>query len=253
MLDKTMNCCCYPFNVVLSFTNTASAFFETPADGVPQLQFAHTFSQRNSFGPAPKPAPSQPFLGPLPHPLPAHDVFYQLTSLLQSYSLTEEWSIRQITPFVSIVRLQNNIGSQGSTSCIWNNSKLSLLLPNLPHELRFIVVTYHSQGRNIANVSSSMKSYQFLRRKIERGLYLLDQTGLPDWQGRLCTERLSSWPEEGSLLNMSSVEHLQDELDPVAERQERAANPEGLHTDGADHGPAPMQSDERTDESFEGI
>jgi hypothetical protein len=55
------------------------------------------------------------------------------------------------------------------------------------------------------------------------------------------------------LLNMSSVEHLQDELDPVAERQERAANPEGLHTDGADHGPAPMQSDERTDESFEGI
>jgi hypothetical protein len=28
---------------VLSFTNTASACFETPADGVPQLQFAHTF------------------------------------------------------------------------------------------------------------------------------------------------------------------------------------------------------------------
>jgi hypothetical protein len=40
MLDKTINCCCYPFNAVLSFTNTASACFETPADGVPQLQFA---------------------------------------------------------------------------------------------------------------------------------------------------------------------------------------------------------------------
>jgi hypothetical protein len=98
-----------------------------------------------------------------------------------------------------------------------------------------------------------MKSYQFLRRKIERGLYLLDQTGLPDWQGRLCTESLSSWPEEGNLLNMSSVEHLKDELAPVAERHERAANPEGLHTDGADHGPAPMQSGERPDESFEGM
>jgi hypothetical protein len=238
---------------VLPFTNTTSACFETPAEGEPQLQFAHTFSRPNCFGTAPNPAPSQPFIGPVPHPLPAHDVFCQLTSLLQPYSLTEEWSIRQITPFVYFVRLQNNIGSRGSTSCIWNNSKLELLLPNLPHEQRVIAVNYHSQGRNNANVSSSMKSYQFLRRKIERGLYLLDQTGLPDWQGRLCTERLSSWSEEGNLLNMPSVEHLQDELDPVAERQERASNPEGFHTDGADHGPAPMQIGERPNESFEGI
>jgi hypothetical protein len=50
---------------------------------------------------------------------------------------------------------------------------------------------------------------------------------------------------------MPTVEHMQDDLDPVAERQELAANPEGLHTNGADHGHAPMQSGERPDESFE--
>jgi hypothetical protein len=113
-----------------------------------------------------------------------------------------------------------------------------------------MVVTYHAQGRNNANVSSSMKSYQILRWSIERGFYLLDQTGLLDWQGKLYPVRLSSWPEEGNLLNMHSVEHIQYELDPVVERQERAANPEGLHTYGAEH--APMQSVECPDESFEG-
>jgi hypothetical protein len=87
---------------------------------------------------------------------------------------------------------------------------------------------------------------------IERGLYLLDQTGLPDWQGKLCPESLSSWPEEGNLLNMPEVDHTQDELDPVADHQEREANSEGLNTYGAYHGPSPLQSGEHPDESFEG-
>jgi hypothetical protein len=51
---------------------------------------------------------------------------------------------------------------------------------------------------------------------------------------------------------MPDVDHMQDELDPVAELQEQATNPEGLHINGANHGPTPMQSGERPDESFGG-
>jgi hypothetical protein len=87
---------------------------------------------------------------------------------------------------------------------------LALLFPNLAHDMRVIIVKYHAQSRNNENMSSSMKSYQFLRRKIERGLYLLDQTCLPDWQGNFFPERLSSWPEEGNLLNKHAVEHMHD-------------------------------------------
>jgi hypothetical protein len=44
-------------------------------------------------------------------------------------------------------------------------------------------------------------------------LYLLDQTKLPEWQGKLCSERLSSWPDAGNLLNMPGMEHMEYELD----------------------------------------
>jgi hypothetical protein len=120
-------------------------------DGIPQLHLAHTLSRRNGFGHAHEPAFSSPFIVRSPHPLPAQDVNSQLIPLLQSYSLTEEWSIRQIISFMSVVRLQNNIGSHGNTSCVWNNSKLALLLPNIPVEMSFIVVTYLSQGRAARN------------------------------------------------------------------------------------------------------
>jgi hypothetical protein len=166
-------------------------------DGIPQLHLAPTLSRRNGFGPAHEPAFSSPFFGPATYPLPAQDVYSQLIPLLQSYSLTEECSIRQITSFVYVVLLQNNIGSHGSASCIWKNSKLALLLPNLPVEMRIIVVTYRVRGCAASNTPSSMKSYRFWRHKIERGLYLLDQTKLLEWKGKLCPERLSSWPEAG--------------------------------------------------------
>jgi hypothetical protein len=175
-----------------------------------------------------------------------------LLPLLHSYSLTEEWSIKQITSFVSVVHLQNSIGSRGSTSCIWNNSKLALLLPNLPVEMRIIVVTYHTRGCTSNNEPSSTKSYQFLHCKIERDLYLMDQTKLPKWQGKVCPERLSSRPEEGNPLNLPGLEHMEDELDPYAQCEEQATNPEGLNTYDADHVPTPMQSGEHPDETFEG-
>ena len=45
----------------------------------------------------------------------------------------EEAAIRQITPLISIVKLAyGNIGSKGNTTCMWNESKLSTILPNLP-------------------------------------------------------------------------------------------------------------------------
>jgi hypothetical protein len=46
------------------------------------------------------------------------------------------------------------------------------------------------------------------------------------------------------------MEYMEDELDLEQQRQEHAYNPEGLNTDGTDHGPAPIQSGERPDETF---
>jgi hypothetical protein len=118
--------------------------------------------------------------------------------------------------------------------------------------MRVIIVTYRAHGRADRNTPSSMRSLKFLRQKIERGLYILDQTKLPERQGKLRPEHLSSWPEAGNLLNMPGMEHMEDELDPEQKHQEQAACLYGLTTDGTDHGPAPMQSGECPDEICEG-
>jgi hypothetical protein len=81
----------------------------------------------------------------------------------------------------------------------------------------------------------------------------MDQTQITEWQGNFYHERLSSWPEECNLLNLPGLEHMEGELDPDAQCEEQAAKPEGLNTDGADNGPAPMQSGERSDGTVGGV
>ena len=58
----------------------------------------------------------------------------------------EEAAIRQITPLISIVKLAyGNIGSKGNTTCMWNESKLSTILPNLPSKCQYFVLSYKSK------------------------------------------------------------------------------------------------------------
>jgi len=99
--------------------------------------------------------------------------FRELHTLLNSFTSAEEAAIRQITPLVSIVRLAHgNIGSKENTTCVWQQSKLNLIMPNLPSQCKFIVV------RRTSTTTSKVKSTKFKRQKIHRALILLRETVL---------------------------------------------------------------------------
>ena len=99
------------------------------------LQFARSFSFRNGFGSVhlyPK-----SFEGEDPN----FDVGRELQDVMLSLSCAEEAAIRQITPLVSLVRLSTgSISMRGNTSCVWQESKLNIILPNLPSECKFVVI-----------------------------------------------------------------------------------------------------------------
>ena len=72
-----------------------------------------------------------------------------LFSLLSNLIAAEEAAIRQITPLISIVQLNHgNIGCKGNTSCVWQKSKLNLILPNLPEECKFIIITRRNKKKD---------------------------------------------------------------------------------------------------------
>ena len=61
-------------------------------------------------------------------------------------TLIEEAAIRQITPLISIVKMvYENIESKRNTTCMWNDSKLSNLLPNLPSKCQYFVLSYNTK------------------------------------------------------------------------------------------------------------
>ena len=69
----------------------------------------------------------------------------ELKLILSSMTCIEEAAIRQITPLISIVNLAyGNIGSKGNTKCMWNDSKLSNMLPNLPNKCHYFALSYNS-------------------------------------------------------------------------------------------------------------
>ena len=59
---------------------------------------------------------------------------------LNNLTGAEEAVIRQIAPLISIVSLRNgNIASRGNMLCVYQKSKLSKILPNLPSEYQFML------------------------------------------------------------------------------------------------------------------
>ena len=57
-----------------------------------------------------------------------------------------EAAIRQIIPLVSIVKLPHgNIGSKGNATCMWDQSQLCTILPNLPSTCQYFVLSYEAQ------------------------------------------------------------------------------------------------------------
>ena len=92
-------------------------------------------SIRNGFGPVHiPPAVTLEVIG-------NEQKWFVLHNALNNLTGAEEAAIRQISPLISIVSLKNgNFASKGNTSCVYQKSKLSQILPNLPSECSYIVI-----------------------------------------------------------------------------------------------------------------
>ena len=81
----------------------------------------------------------------------------------------EETAIRKITALILIVKLTyGNIGSKGNTTCMWNESKLSTILPNLPTKYQYFVLSFKSKKYS----DILLKSTKYNRKKYKKSLEL---------------------------------------------------------------------------------
>ena len=72
---------------------------------------------------------------------PNYAIAQELQELLLSFTATEEAAIKTIVNLTSYVRLRHgSIQTKGNTSCVWRKSGLSLVLPNLPSECRYVII-----------------------------------------------------------------------------------------------------------------
>ena len=99
------------------------------------MQFGRYLSSRNGFGPVPIPPAMDECRSEMVR------VWRIIYDLVNNLTGAEEAAIRQIAPLISIVSLCNgNIASRGNTLCVYQKSRLSKILLNLPSEWRFIVI-----------------------------------------------------------------------------------------------------------------
>ena len=225
-----------------------------------ELEFARAFSSRNGFGPT-------HVIGPTPihnNDDPNFDKCRRLHELMQSLTAAEEAAIRQITPLISIVRLDHgNLATKGNTSCVWQQSKLNLVLPNLPRECKFVILTRRQRSNDNGNNQSQLKSTKFKRSKIQEALELLSCTVEGVWkttqtyQLQISQDRLAQWPEEGDLAVMNAGLHIYvDDNEGNEDTTNNITNSNGttnLDSDGPDFGPAPLQNDMAPLETYEGV
>ena len=142
-----------------------------------------------------------------------HAYCRKLQLLLLSFTCVEEAAIRTISPLISIVRLMHgSIKSKGNTSCVWQKSQLSLVLPNLPSECKYIIINCrNNKGKH---GKSQIVSTKFERCKIERALELLSKTvpgvwknddKYPQFKIEYSKEKLNVWSEKGDITELKDV------------------------------------------------
>ena len=268
------------------------------AEKKPELSLPRTMSERNGYGPGPvvvETVPDEdddeeeeaedgtgisPIYGThasaIARSISSHE--RELHYLLSILTAAEEAAIRQITPLVSLVRLQHgNFGIKGNATCVWQRSQINKVLPNLPKHCKVIVI-----GRSAGDQADiRLESYRFSRERIERVLVLLKATGHPAYSDiEISTGNLACWPLEGSLVGISmdlpqSVTNTSDApSDPSTEASTPATNNAGGDSNATpatastsrppvvptprqlfersnraeDGGPAPLQLDEEEDD-----
>ena len=113
------------------------------------------FSEKNGFGVIQRPALETSLSSVVPRPpqiypdnLDPGTLQYEyyndhitLQLLLSNATNAEEAAICPIAPAFSIIHLTaGNIASRGNTSCLLQESRLGLILPNLPEDCRVVIV-----------------------------------------------------------------------------------------------------------------
>jgi hypothetical protein len=229
-----------------------------------QLDQCRKFSLRNGYGPIPIPARPVGYVpydaAPrFPQGVPQEVRFskecieFELHTLLDSFTAAEEAAIREITVLLSIVRLKGgNLGTKGTTTCVWNKSVVNHLLPNLPQECKVLVIKARTNQGGPDHVR--MKSYQYKRKNIQRALELskaIDHERFRDI--RIEPSRLQAWAEEGDLLGVS----VTTPDTSTCEDDDGGGAPNGPDSgndnDGRESGgPAPLQNAVEEDEVFVG-
>ena len=134
------------------------------------------FSEKSGFGIIPRPPQLCPdnLLEGTPQYNHYHD-HITLQRLMSNATNAEEAAIRPIAPAFSIINLTGgNIASRGNTSCLLQESRLGLILPNLPENCRVVIVKRR-------DTSSRMRSTKYKQYNIETMLRLLRRTGHPAW------------------------------------------------------------------------
>ena len=170
------------------------------------------YSNRNGMGPVPTYVSDPPARPPCEGFDPRMYVrAKELRDLLDELTPVEEAAIRQIAPLMHLTRISHgSMKVKGNTSCVWQQSKLHLVLPNLPSHINFIFIV-----RSNGSSAASLKSTRARRNHIQRALELLrlcDANGV--WSHiTINREHLRQWPEDAdvSTLPGSLVVHEVDE------------------------------------------
>ena len=240
-------------------------------DNVDRLRYGRMFSFRNGFGRMLYTTYSEG----LTHSVDDMNYLrsYELHRLLSSFTVIEEAAIRTVVPLLSIIRLMHgNIKTKGNTSCVWQKSKLCLILPNLPSECKYVII--NRRNCNGTKGKSNLVSTKFERRKIQYALELLLQTvpgvwkndiRFPEFRIEVSEDKLNQWPVSGDFTDLDNIpmvyecdkdgtEILLDNPRNVYKKKDaKTMEYENLQRDGNDLGPSPLQNSVAPLETFEGV
>ena len=115
----------------------------------------------------------------------------------------EEAAIRQISPLICIKSLRGgNIAAKGNTHCVWQQSILNKILPNLPAEVKYIIIRRRRNPTTSDN--RTIRSTRFKRQNIHKLLALLQITCEPWLRIQISVQNLNRWPEEGDLVELNN-------------------------------------------------
>lgn len=169
----------------------------------PNTDLKHGFalSAWNGFGPCHTP-PHQQVEGEDVNISYSRELYYLGCSLTS----VKEAAIRPITPLISIIKLNNGgiVGSKGNTSCVWQQSKLNMILPNLPSLCNYIIVTCPiAQNSANANSNSGLRAeFHLLQESKDRTYVTTSKTDKPQGTEALsyiAQKSIQAWPEDGDI------------------------------------------------------